>query len=133
MFKVIQGKVKNMLLPVTPSTVIAKGALVALDSGYLIAATSSTPAHEINGILVKAIAATDDDYADDRMVEVIVPMEKNVVVEFSAAALDATDPGTLADLTDAVTVNQEASTHDVVKITEYISATKGRGILMIGG
>jgi len=133
MFIVKNGKVKNILLPVTPSTAIAAGALVAFSSGKLIAATASTVAADIVGILVKAIAATDSDYASDRLVEVIVPMEKEVEVEFDTTSLVATDIGTIADLTDSVTVNRGASSVDVIRITKVISTTKGRGILLIQG
>lgn len=133
MFIVKKGKTKNMLLPVTPSTAIAAGALVAFSSGKLIAATSSTAAADIVGILVKAIAATDSDYASDRLVEVQVPVEKGVEVEFDTASLVATDIGVLADLTDSVTVNRGASSVDVIRITKVISASKGRGILLIQG
>ena len=133
MFIVKNGKVKNILLPVTPSTAIAAGALVAFSSGKLIAATASTAAADIVGILVKAIAATDSDYASDRLVEVQVPMEKSLEVEFDTASLVAGDIGTIADLTDSVTVNRGASSVDVIRITKVISSTKGRGILLIQG
>jgi len=45
----------------------------------LVAATSSTAAKDIAGVLVKAIAATDSDYADSRKVAVQVPVENYTV------------------------------------------------------
>jgi hypothetical protein len=128
-----EGKTKVIDLPVTPSTALAAGSLVCFSSGKLIAMTSSTAASALVGVLVKAITATDDDYADDRLVAVEVPVEKNVVYEFTTASLVATDVGTLADLTDASTVNRGASTYDVVRITGYKSATVGYGVLQIVG
>lgn len=129
----VAGKTKNMWYPVTPSTALAARSLVVFSSGKLIAATASDAANTIVGILVKAIAATDSDYASDRLVAVEVPVEKNVEYEFDTASLVATDVGTLADLTDASTVNRGASSVDVVRITKYLSATKGQGIVLYSG
>jgi hypothetical protein len=132
MFILKGGKVKTILMPVTGTTAIAQGALVTFSSGKLIAATSSTATNLIVGVLKKAIAATDADYTTDgRLVEVIVPVEKNTEWEFDCGAtLVAGDLGTLADLTDSVTVNRGASSIKVVRITKVISTTKGRGIIL---
>jgi hypothetical protein len=128
-----QGKTKIMWLPVTTSTALAVNSLVAWSSGYLIAATSTTAPSSIAGVLKKAIAATDDDYAIARLVPVEVPLENYVVWEFAVTSgLVAADRGLYCDLTDAVTVNRGASSYDVVQVTEVLSTTKGRGILNIG-
>jgi hypothetical protein len=133
-FKVVKGKTKTIHMPVTASTAIAEGALVTFSSGKLIAATSSTAAAAIEGILVKAIAATDSDYAvDGRLVAVRVPVENNVEVEFDTTSLVATDIGTLADLSDSVTVNRGGSTYDIIRIRKVLSSTKGIGTLMLQG
>lgn len=131
MFILKKGKVKTILLPVTASTVIAEGALVTTTSGLLVAATSGTATNLIVGVLKKAIAATDSDYADSRSVEVVVPVEKNVEWEFDVTAtLATTDVGALADITDSVTVNRAASSVNVVRITKFISTVKGQGIIL---
>ena len=128
------GLVKNVQLPVTASTAIASRALVAWSSGKLIAATSSTAAASIAGVLVKAITASDADYADERLVDVEVPVEKFVEYEADVTSgLVATDRGLYQDITDASTVNRAASTYDVVQCIRVISATKGRFFLNIGG
>lgn len=133
MFKLHEGKTKNMSLAVTPSTVIAAGALVAWSSGLLIAATSSTIRDSIAGVLVKAIAAADADYADSRLVEVQVPVEDNVIWEGDVTSgLVEADQGLHQDLTDASTVDRTASTYDVVTCTRVLSTTKGLFILNIG-
>jgi len=123
-----------MWLPVTASTAIAKGALVAFSSGELIAATSTTAPSAIAGVLKKAIAATDSDYADDRLVAVEVPLEKNVVWEadVTADSFAATYVGGFYDLTNSVTVNSGGSTYDVVQCVKYLSNTKGYFVLNIG-
>lgn len=124
--KLHEGKVKNVQLPVTPSTAIAARAFVAWSSGKLIAATSTTARESIAGVLVKAITASDSDYASDRLVEVEVPTEKNVVYEIDVTSgLVAADRGLFQDLMDASTVNRGASTYDVVQCVRVISTTKG--------
>jgi hypothetical protein len=133
-FVKVEGKTKFEYLPVTASTAIAAGALVAWSSGLLIAATSSTAGYSIAGKLVKAIAATDSDYATSaRLVAVEVPMESNVVWEADVTSgLTATDRGAFQDLTDASTVDRSASTYDIVQCKKVVSATKGHFYLNIG-
>lgn len=134
MFILKEGLTKNMRLQVTASTAIAAGALVAWDSGKLIAATSSSAKTVIAGVLVKAIAATDTDYATERLVEVQVPVEKNTVWEADVTSgLVAADRGLYQDLTDSVTVDRTASSVDVVQCVKVLSTTKGLFILNIGG
>jgi len=128
-----QGKTKTMWLPITVSTAIAKGTLVAWSSGYLIAATASSNPSTIAGVLMKAVAATDADYAVARKVPVEVPVEKYVIYEADVTSgLVAADRGLYCDLTDGATVNRAASTLDVVQCIEVISTTKGRFIINMG-
>ncbi|MCK9370268.1 hypothetical protein M0R04_10210 [Candidatus Dojkabacteria bacterium] len=133
MFILNKGKTKFQWLPVTASTVLSKGALVAFSSGKLIAATSTTAPSDIVGVIRHAIAATDSDYATERLVEVEVPVEKNTVWEAAVTSgLVAADIGLYQDLTDSVTVNRGASTYDVVQCIKVISTTKGLFFLNIG-
>lgn len=128
-----QGKTKLVWLPVTASTAIAKGALVAFSSGKLIAATSSTAGNVIVGVLRHAITSSDADYASERLVEVEVPVEKNTVWEADVTSgLVAADIGLYQDLTDSVTVNRAASTYDIVQCVRVLSTTKGYFFLNIG-
>jgi hypothetical protein len=133
MFVRRKGKTKQMWLQVTASTAIAAGALVAWSSGKLIAATSTTAPTNIAGVLVKAIAATDADYADERLVAVEVDVERNNVWEAAVTSgLVAGDRGLYQDLTDASTVNRAASSYDVVQCVQVLSTTLGRFLLNIG-
>lgn len=133
MFTRKQGRTKIMWLPVTVSTALSKGALVAFSSGYLIAATSTTAPTSIIGVLKKAIASTDSDYATARLVAVEVPIENNVVWEADVTSgLVAADIGLFQDLTNSLTVNRAASSYDVVQCVKVISTTKGWFILNIG-
>lgn len=133
MFRRIDGKTKFEYLPITPSTAIAEGALVAWSSGKLIAATSTSTPGVIAGVLRKTIASTDSDYADDRLVPVEVEVEKNVIWEAAVTSgLVAADIGLYQDLTDASTVDRSASTYDVVQCVKVLSTTKGYFHLNIG-
>ena len=133
MFQRKQGKTKFMWLPVTASTAIGEGALVAWSSGKLIAATSSTAPTSIVGVLRHAITSTDDDYASERLVEVEVPVEMHVIWEADVTSgLVAADRGLYQDLTSSTHVNRGASTYDVVQCTKVLSTTKGEFILNIG-
>ena len=133
MFRRAQGKTKFVWLPVTVSTTFSEGGLVAWSSGYLIEQTSATAGSDCVGVIRHAIAATDDDYAVARNVEVEVPVEKNVLWEADVTSgLVAADRGLFQDLTDNLTVNRAASTYDVVQAVKVLSTTKGLFILNIG-
>ena len=133
-FVLIAGKTKEIPLPVTPSTAIAEGAIVTFTSGKLVAATAGTTAANTVGILKKAIVASDADYASDRLVSVLVPVEQNVVFEADVTSgLVATDIGGEFDLTSATHVNRGASSVDVVKCIGVVSSTKGHFFVKLNG
>jgi len=130
-----KGKTKIMWFPVTVSTAIGVDHLVAWNNaaGTLIEATSSTAVYYIVGVLRKAIAATDADYAVARLVPVEVPVEKYVEWEADVTSgLLSTSPGVYYDITDGDHVATTATDYDVVQCTKYISATKGWFTLNIG-
>ena len=136
-FKKVQGKTKFMWFPVTPSTVLTKGDLVAMNVGsnLLIEATATTNNSIIIGTIRHSIAATDDNYAVARNVEVEVPVDKNVVWscdEVGTGTAAAADVGTYADITGGGEINVDASTYDVFFITKVVSQTDVRGVLNIG-
>lgn len=129
-----RGKTKMTPMPVTPSTAFAANSLVTFSSGKLIPATSSTAALDIIGVIPKAIASTDSDYASDRLVDIIVPVEKYTVWEGDVTSgLVATDVGTEVDLTDASTVNRGAGSIDAVKVVRVLSTTKGLFYIKFNG
>lgn len=133
-----RGKTKLMWLPITTSTVIKKGSLVAFSSGKLIAATNTEKCHNIVGVFTgPTVASTDANYASDRLVPIEVPVEKNVEWEADVTdgTLAATSVGLYFDLAtadDGSGVDQGASAENVAFCTKYISATKGYFILNIG-
>jgi hypothetical protein len=133
-FTIRRGKTKKTPLPVTPSTAFAKDSLVTFSSGKLIPATSSTASVDIIGIIPKAIASTDTDYASDRLVPILVPLEKYTVCEADVTSgLVAADVGLEVDLTDASTVNRGANSVKVVKCVQVLSTTKGLFQVKFGG
>ena len=128
------NRIKNVDLPVTPSTALAKNSLVTFASGKLVAATAGTASVDIVGILQRAITSADANYATDRLVSVMVPTGRHFLVEADVSSgLVATDVGGEFDLTDASTVNRAAGTIDVVKCIRRISATKGLFWLKVNG
>lgn len=131
--KRFQGKTKVMFLPVTTSTALTIDTLVAWSSAAMIAATSSTTPVLTPGVLRRAIASTDSDYATARLVPVEVPVEKNVVwtQDFTATLL-TTDIGAECDLTDSGNANRGASSIKIVQPIVYLSATKARALIKFG-
>jgi len=128
------NRFKAVMLPVTPSTVLAKNSLVAFTSGKLVAAVAGTSAINLVGILQQAIAAADADYAKDRLVSVLVPTGRHFLVEADVTSgLVAADVGLEVDLTDASTINRAASSVDVAKCVRVISTTKGLFWLRLNG
>jgi len=128
-----QGKTKLMWLPWTTSHTASAGALVVWSSGYLVAASSTSAAHSIAGVIRHAIAATSTEYTTQSDVEVEVDVEKRVVWEGAVTSgLVVADRGLYCDLTDSVTVNRGGSTYDVVQVVKVISTTKGYFHLNIG-
>lgn len=133
-FQTKSPKVKTIWLPVTPSTVLARNSLVRLTSGKLTAVVAATPAVDIVGVLGRAIATTDADYAVDRLVPVIVPTERHVEFEGDVTSgLVAADVGLEVDLTDANFVNRAATAIKAVKCTKVLSATRGLFMIKFNG
>jgi hypothetical protein len=133
-FKVYRGKTKTVWLPVTVSTVLTKDSIVALSSGQIVAATSTSAANTHIGVTPKAIVATDADYATARTHPVIVPVEENVewLATTTATAVVA-DVGLWVDLTDSATINRAASTYDVAQVRRFVSTTQLVVKLNLGG
>ena len=132
------GKTKVMWYPVAASSgAMAAGSLVALSGGNIVLATNTVDSFYIVGVLEKAIATTDVDYAVARLVPVEVPVEANVewVADVTTGTLVASSVGLYFDLsTDDLGegVDQSASNLDIAFCTKYLSATKGVFILNIG-
>lgn len=133
-FYAIAGKTKEIQLPVTPSTALSEGSILTFTSGKLVAATAGTTSANTVGILKKAIVAADADYASDRLVSVLVPVEQNVIYECDVTSgLVVGDIGGEFDLTSSTHVNRGASSVDVVKCVGVISSLKGLFFVKLNG
>lgn len=122
-------------MDITPSQVFAADSLVKFSSGKLVPCVAGDAAIDVVGIIRKAIAATDSDYALDRKVPIEVPQEKHCVyeMEVGTGAIAATDRGTEFDLAGPATVDQSATTDKVVKLIKFISTTKGEFFIKFNG
>lgn len=114
-------------MPVTPSQVFVADSLVKFTSGKLVPCIAGDAAIDVVGIIRKAIATTDSDYASDRLVPIEVPVEKHVEyeMEVGTGTIAETDKGTEYDLAGPTTVDQTATTDKVVKLIKRMTATKG--------
>ena len=131
-FKKIKGKCKVEWLDVTVSTVLAKDSIVEWTSGYIAAADDNDT--YVAGVVMKAIAATDSDYATARKVAVLVPVERHVVWEADTADtyVIATHQGVECGIVDASNLDLDDSTNDVF-LPIGGSGTKVRGYLKVNG
>ncbi len=124
-----KGKTEIIEVLFSASVAAAAGALVYPNPG---AAGQYTVADSTAGgnfwVLCKAIAATDTDYASTKMVKIEVPRENNVEWYGNATSLAQTDEGSYVDLTDSVTVDDNATAKKVIFVKKYISATRGKFI-----
>jgi hypothetical protein len=133
-FKLYKGRTKQELLPVTTSTAISADSLVKFTSGLLVTAGADPTAGSVRGVLVKAIASTDTDYASARRVAVQVPLDRHCVWEADGTGtFVATDIGAEFGISDGSTVDKSETSVVHFLVTEFISATKVRGYLKING
>lgn len=131
-FVKIKGKTKTEWLPVTPSTALAKGTLVEFTSGKLAAADDNDT--DLIGVLMKDIVSTDTDYASDRLVPVMVPVERHVIFEADTADtyVASSHRGVEVGIVDSASVDLDDTTNDVFKVISG-NGTKVRGYLKING
>jgi hypothetical protein len=131
-FKKVRGKTKVEWLDVTVSTAFSKDSLVEWTSGYIAPADDNDT--DIAGVIIKAIASTDDDYATARQVPILVPVERHVVWEADTADtfVLATHQGVECGAANSTTVDLDDTTNDVFKVISG-SGTKVRGYLKVNG
>lgn len=125
MIKHYSGPVHIEWYPKVASTAFAENDLVYLDAnGYLTPAVDGANIVSI-GLIQKAIAATDDDYASTTMVPVLVgDKDTEFLCDVSTGSAAQTDVGEHIDIDDANSVDVTASTYDIFFVTRVISATQ---------
>jgi hypothetical protein len=94
-------------------------------SNTFVAATAST--ERVLGVIQKAIASTDSDYASETAVPVMIDI--NGVWSFAVGngTADGNDKQGYVDLHDADEVDVTASTIDAVFVTGFVSASEVHG------
>jgi len=125
----VKGKTKMVSYPKKASTVFTKGDLVYFDGSGAVLPADATSGNHV-GIIQVSVAAADADYAETPDVLVEVPMDENAVIESEVSGtLTAALVGTTMDLTDANTVNQAATSKNVVTCVKFISSTLGQFVI----
>ena len=115
------------------STAYALNGIVAFDgSGHVIPATNATTVANMVGLIDRAIASTDDDYASEKTVGVILFHDgAEFEGDVSGGTLDADDIGTNVDLVNSETLDGSGTaTVDQFTITDVLgSGDKARFVL----
>lgn len=127
--KWVKGKTRIREYPRTASTTFTAFSLVNWVSGLVLPADATSGDHI--GICLENVASTDSDFATAAVpIQVEVPADKQCVFEATVTGtLVTTSVGLTYDLTDALTVNQGATSKNVVTCVGFISATKGLFVL----
>lgn len=94
-------------------------------SNTFVASTSST--ERVLGVLQKAIASTDSDYASETKVPVMQDINGIWKFTVGTGTADINDEQGYIDLKDTDEVDVTASTIDVVFVTSFIKATEVLG------
>jgi hypothetical protein len=104
------------------STAFAVNDLVYLDAdGYLDKAADGALFVPL-GLIQKAVASTDSDYASNTLVPVLVPeVDTEFLCDVSTGTAAQTDVGEWIDIDDENSVDVSASTYDVFLVTGVIS------------
>lgn len=119
------------------STAFSVNDVVTRDtSGFLVVATGTTPRSELIGLMTRAIASTDSDYASNTLVEIDCfegSGDESFEVDIDTGTLVQAMVGKEWDLNDENGVNVTSNVQGHFKITRLLSTTKGRGYFLMGG
>ena len=125
--QLLRGNAHVEYYPKTASTAFTYGTMVSIPPtasgvGTLIATTFSSPS--VIGLILKAVAATDTDWASATLVPVLVPDVDTEFLVTATGTAAATDVGEFIDATDNVSVNVAAYTYGAFLVKAVISATQ---------
>ena len=115
------GSVKCRPFNKTASTALTANYLVTLPSGQLAASTSSTLIFA--GIMPRAVAATDDDYALASEVPVVSLRPDATYLMTTSGASATTHVGNAYDISDGGTLNLSGTTYKQFVVEKVISST----------
>ena len=101
------------------NTFVAEGA-----NGQIVPAVAGSTA--VIGIVQRTVTSSDADYADTTRIPVLVPegSDSEIAGDITTGTIAITDENNLIDLTDAAGADATASVTDILKIKQFISATK---------
>lgn len=105
------------------STAFAFNDAVSIDSNGFLKKLAA--GEKFYGLCHRAVASTDDDYASNTRIPVLVcGQEAEYIFDVSTGSAAQTDVGEECDFEDHDSIDVTASTNDDVLVTDIISATK---------
>jgi len=129
--KIESGKWTTIWRKKKASTAFTAGSLVSLDDGYVAPADSTTGAADepvlgvYEGPTITSATTGTYLYSNTAEVPVQVPIGPALIRATVTGTFAATSEGLSMDMSDAVTVNADATTYGTVTCVRYISATEG--------
>lgn len=119
----ISGPVKSEYFRKTASTAINVGDVLESASGAVNPADSSDL--NLYGVSAQKIASTDTDYADNtRIMCWIMNPDIEWLADVGTGTATTANEGIKYDLTDADSIDLNATTHGVFTVTRFVSATQ---------
>lgn len=137
MIKQKSGEVDILPYKKAASTVFSRNDVVTKDaSGYLVRATATTPRSDVLGLIDRDVAATDDDYASNTLVNVTKVSgdeDKEFEMDVDTGTLTQAMVGKQFDLADHNGVDVTSNSVGHVECLRVISGTKGVFKFLTGG
>lgn len=123
------GKAHTEWYPKTASETFTINDLVYLSGGYVTKFADAVDQPPL-GLIQKAVAATDTDYASATKVPVLIgDLNTEYLCDVSTGTAAVTHVGTWIDVDDENSVDVNASTYDIFFVTKFISTTQVVGKL----
>ena len=123
MFLHESGRVMVEWYPKIASTVIANGYLMYPDLSGAIQPADATSGNHM-GVAQKDVAATDDDYAENTYIPVLVPTDETVWrVDVGTGTLTTAMIGGFYDLANAYSIDVSAQAKNVVQGVGFVSSS----------
>jgi hypothetical protein len=125
----VSGPARAETFKKTASVAIAVNTPVAFDGSAGFVRQAAVASTRIAGISLRKVASTDDDYADNSDLVVVIPSEDDIFeadVTGTATQANVGEQYDLSTLTDgtAQNVNVSGTTYKVVTVVGFISASK---------
>lgn len=137
MIRRINGKPNIKPYKKAASTAFTRNDVVTLDaSGYLVLATSLTPRSELLGLMMREVASTDDDYAENTLVEVDCFEgcgSEDFEADVSTGSATQAMTGLSVDLDDEDSLDVTLTPNKHFRIERVLSTTKVRGSFRVDG